>query len=127
MQINFIPRSRRLIRAALLLFASCAWGQYVGNGSINATLVNKNGISIAFDTNAAGVILGTPGTSAATLNFGTVSAFGPLAPGVTRPTVGAGTFTVQTIIDILVIEGGLTSSTYTLRANLAAVAPTGFT
>ena len=48
---------------------------------INGTLINKNGISIQFDSDPAGVTLGAAGTNAATANFGTVSAFGPLSGG----------------------------------------------
>ena len=61
------------------------------------------------------------------MNLGTISAFGPLAPGVSRPTVTAGAYTVRTLFDVQVIQGGLTSSNYTLSAQLAAPAPAGFT
>jgi hypothetical protein len=89
------------------------------------TLVNKSGISLIFDTAPASVTLGNSGTSAASANFGIISAFGTLSAGVTRPSVGPTTFTVQTTFDVNVIEGGLTSANYTLTANLAAAAPTG--
>lgn len=116
------------IAMALLLAAVSARAQNpTASGVINATLVNKNGISLVFDTNPAGVTLGATGTSAATLNFGTVSAFGPLSAGVTRPTVTATNYTVRTIFDVQVQQGGLNSTSYTLSANLAAAAPTGFT
>jgi hypothetical protein len=92
---------------------------------INGSLNNTNGISIQFDSDPAGVTLGAAGTNAATANFGSVSAFGPLAGGVTRPSVTAANFTVRTIFDVQVISGGLTSLTYTLAANLASAAPTG--
>ena len=115
------------IAMALLLAAASARAQNpTASGVINATLVNKNGISLVFDTDPAGVTLGAAGTSAATLNFGTVSAFGPLSAGVTRPTVTATNYTVATIFDVLVEQGGLNSNSYTLSANLAAAAPTGF-
>ena len=61
------------------------------------------------------------------MNFGTISAFGNLAAGVSRPVVNAANFTVRTIFDVQVIQGGTNSPNYTLRANLAAAAPTGFT
>jgi hypothetical protein len=118
---------RNLAIVTLLLAAVSAMGvaQTTATGVINATLVNKNGISIQFDTDAAGVTLGAAGTAAATAGFGTISAFGPLSGGVTRPSVTAGNFTVRTIFDVLVSQGGLNSTTYTLKANLAAAAPTG--
>src|SRR5438270_1969098 len=111
---------------AALLMCGVSTAQTTASGVINGTLVNKNGISIQFDSDPAGVTLGAAGTSAATANFGTVSAFGPLAAGVTRPSVTAANFTVRTIFDVQVIQGGLNSTGYTLAANLAAVAPIGF-
>lgn len=119
---------RTLVMAALLFAAVAAQAQNpTATGVINGTLINKNGISLQFDTDAAGVVLGASGTSAASVNFGAISAFGPLAAGVTRPSVLAANFTVRTIFDIRVVQGGLASPNYTLTANLAAAAPTGFT
>jgi hypothetical protein len=94
-------------------------------GTVNTTLVNKSGISLIFNTAGGSVNLGNSGTSSASANFGIISAFGTLSAGVTRPSVGPTTFTVQTSFNVDVIEGGLTSANYTLTANLAAAAPTG--
>ena len=121
-----------LIRAAaaltVLLTGACVFGQNpTATGAINATLINKNGIAIVFNSDGAGVALGNNGSSAATLNFGTISAFGALSAGVTRPAVNAANYTVRTIFDVQVTQGGLASVSYTLAANLAAAAPTGFT
>jgi hypothetical protein len=118
---------RDLAMMALLLAAAStvSVAQTTATGVINATLVNKNGIALQFDTDPAGVTLGAAGTSAATVGFGTVSAFNPLSAGVTRPSVTAANFTVRTIFDVQVVQGGLTSPSYTLSANLAAGAPTG--
>jgi hypothetical protein len=133
--------SRRQIRCSMLsvsnfvralaiisIFSSGAlWAQSpTATGTINATLVHKNGISLVFNTDPGGVSLGNTGTPAATLNFGTISAFGSLAAGVSRPSVTAANYTVRTPFDVLVSQGGLTSTSYTLTANLAAAAPTGF-
>jgi hypothetical protein len=118
---------RNLAIAALLLLSAAAVAQNpTATGVINATLINKNGITLVFDSDPGGVTLGNNGSSSASLNFGTISAFGPLAAGVTRPTVLPATYTVRTLFDAQVIEGGLTSANYTLTANLAAAAPTGF-
>src|SRR5215470_16761771 len=116
---------QNLALAALMLAGTSALAQTTATGVINGTLINKNGISLVFDTDPAGVTLGAAGTSAASASFGTVSAFGPLSAGVTRPSVTAANFTVRTIFDVQVIQGGLNSNSYTLTANLAAVAPTG--
>ncbi len=122
---NYISIMRGAALAALLTCSASLMAQTTATGVINGTLVNKNGISIQFDTDPAGVTLGAAGTNAATANFGTVSAFGPLSAGVTRPSVTAANFTVRTIFDVQVVQGGLNSTTYTLTANLAAAAPTG--
>src|SRR6266404_6357643 len=51
---------RNLTLAALLLTGAAALAQTTGSGVINATLFNKNGISLQFDTDASGVTLGRP-------------------------------------------------------------------
>jgi hypothetical protein len=117
---------RTLAIAALMLSSAALFGQ-TASGVINGVLNNKNGITLVFNSDAAGVVLGNSGTSAASANFGNISAFGPLSAGVTRPSVTAANFTVQTIFDVNVTQGGLASVSYTLTANLAAAAPTGFT
>jgi len=113
---NYISILRGAVLAATLLLAGSALAQTTATGVINGVLVNKNGISLQFDTDPAGVTLGAAGTNAATVNFGNISAFGPLAGGVTRPSVTAANFTVRTIFDVQVVQGGLTSTTYTLTA-----------
>src|SRR5215467_13501321 len=110
-----------LLIAARLVVSS----QTTATGTINATLVHKGGIALVFDTDPGGVVLGNSGTAAATLNYGTVSAFGPLSTGVTRPTVLAGSYTVRTLFDVNVLLGGKNTPSYTLAASLAAAAPTG--
>ncbi|MGZ4830175.1 MAG: hypothetical protein ACXV78_11075 [Candidatus Angelobacter sp.] len=122
---TYISIMRGAALAALMLCGASLVAQTTATGVINGVLVNKNGISLQFDTDPAGVTLGAAGTSAATANFGAVSAFGPLAAGVTRPSVTAANFTVRTIFDVQVVQGGLTSTTYTLTANLASGTPTG--
>jgi hypothetical protein len=115
------------IAALLLLSASIFAQNPTATGTINATFVNKSGISLVFDSDPAGLALGNNGSSAASLNFGVISAFGPLAAGVTRPAVGANSYTVSTLFDVQVIQAGSSSPNYTLTAQLAAAAPTGFT
>jgi hypothetical protein len=113
------------ITALLLLASAAASAQSTASGVINGTLVNISGITLQFDTDPAGVTLGAAATSVATASFGSISAFGPLTGGVTRPAVTAANYTVRTIFDVQIVEGGLASTTYTLTANLATPAPTG--
>jgi hypothetical protein len=120
-----ISIARGAALAVLLMCGASLPAQTTASGVINGSLNNTNGIAIQFDSDPAGVTLGAAGTNAATANFGTVSALGPLSGGVTRPSVTAVNFTVRTIFDVQVVSGGLNSLTYTLTANLAAAAPTG--
>ncbi len=126
MMLNKNNAIRNLAIAVLLLSSAVAQAQ-TATGVINGTLNHKDGIAIIFDTDPGGVVLGASGTSAVSADFGNISAFGPLSAGVTRPIVGAASYTVRTVFDVNVIQGGLNSTTYTLSAQLASVAPTGFT
>ncbi|MBV8281108.1 MAG: hypothetical protein JO347_03470 [Candidatus Eremiobacteraeota bacterium] len=91
--------------------------------TLNVEFINAPGISIFFTKDASGVAM-TGGAFDAAVDFGTVEAYGSLPAGVSRGAVTT-TYTVTTPIDINVEIGGVTSSNYTLQANLAAVAPTG--
>lgn len=115
-----------MIAVLLLCSVPLAAQNPTASGTINATLINQNGIALVFNSDPSGVTLGSAGTSAATLNFGNISAFGPLSAGVGRPSVTASNFTVRSLFDIEVTEGGLTSTSYTLRAQLGSTPPTGF-
>jgi hypothetical protein len=120
----------RMLAALLCTFvASAALAQNpTATGTINATLINSSGLAIAFDSASGGVSLGASGSSAATLNFGTISAYGTVPAGVTRTGPSGGSFTVSTPFNIKVTMGGLNNSpNYTLTAQLAAAAPTGLT
>ena len=94
---------KTIFRAALLTLllagASLFAQSPTATGTINARLNNRNGIALVFDTDPAGAALGAAGTSAVTLNFGVISAFGPLSAGITRPTVTAANFTARTVFD----------------------------
>jgi len=118
---------RNAALAISMLMSAALFAQTTASGTINATLINKSGISLVFDSDPGGVSLGSSGSSTASLNLGAVSAYGSLSAGVTRPTVGANSYIVQTLFDVQVIEAGLISPNYTLTAQLAAAAPTGLT
>src|SRR5215469_4293112 len=113
--------------ATWILMSATVFAQTTASGTINATLVNKGGISLVFDSDPGGVTLGGNASSTASMNFGTISAFGALSAGVTRPVVGVNSYVVQTLFDVNVIEAGSASPNYTLSAQLAAAAPTGLT
>jgi hypothetical protein len=123
---NFLKT--RMLAALLVTFvASAALAQTTAQGTINATLINSSGLAIAFDSASGGVPLGASGSSAATLDFGTIAAYGTVPAGVTRTGPSGGSFTVSTPFNVKVTMGGLTSANYTLTAQLAAAAPRGLT
>lgn len=116
----------RVVLLALLplLLSALGAAQTQASGTLNATLVNLNGIAIVFNTDASGVTLTGSGSATAAVNFGNVSAYGALAAGVTRSAVSASSFTVSTPFDVDVV-GGLLSNSYTLTVSLGSAAPTG--
>src|SRR5262249_37310196 len=88
------------IFAALMMISSAAVAQTAsGNLTVNATVTGS--IQLVFNTDGSGVALSNAGTNAATLDFGTISAFGTLSANVTR-TSNATSFTVSTPVDVLV-------------------------
>ncbi len=81
------------------------------------------GIDLTFQSVAGSVSISGAGTGAATLNFGTVSAFEPVGVGVTR-TSTATNYTIATQFGVRVTKGALVfSPNYTLRARLTVVQP----
>ena len=103
--------------AALALPMLSAAQTASGTLTVNATV--QSSISMVFNSDAAGVALGSAGTNAATLNFGTISAYGALSAGVGR-VVGATTFTVSSPFDVQVDKSNSASANYTLTAQLNA-------
>ena len=115
------------LQQAITITATANGASATASATLNVEEINQPGISIFLAADASGAPV-TGGAFNAALNFGTVSAAGSLPTGVTRPTVTASSFTVATIVDIDVQKsGGFSSSNYTMRAALAATAPTGLT
>lgn len=107
-----------LIAAALMMISSLAAAQTTASGTLAVTATVNGTINLVFNSATGGVTLGSSGTNAASLSFGTVQAFGgTLATGVTR-TVGTGNFTVSSPFNVNVAKANLTSANYTLKANL---------
>jgi len=121
-----IPFISLLATSVLITVSFNAEGQTTATGTVDALLIHNSGISLVFDTNTSGVALGTSGAAATTLNFGAISAFGALVAGVTRSAVLSNFFTVGTLFNIQVQEGGATSTSYRLTAQLSAASPAGF-
>ena len=79
-------------------------------------------ITLTFETVGGGLPVSGEGTNTASLDFGTVSAFGPVGPGVTRSNT-ATDYTLSAQFGVRVTKGGGTSPDYTLRARLTGAHP----
>src|ERR1051325_7252757 len=108
------------IFAALMMISSAAVAQ-TATGTLTVTATVNGSIQLVFNSDAAGVALSSgAGSNNATLAFGNVSAFGPVAAGVTRTVVAGTSFTVSTPVDVLVSKSNSASANYTLKAQLGA-------
>lgn len=108
-----------VILAVAAMMTSFAAAQ-TATGQLTVTATVNGSISLVFNSDAAGVALSSgAGTNAATLNFGTVSAFGAIPATITRSTT-ASDFTVSTPVDVLVSKANVTSANYTLTTQLNA-------
>jgi hypothetical protein len=108
------------IFAALMMISSAAVAQTTANGTLTVTATVQGSIQLLFISDASGVPLSGSGTSTATLAFGNVSAFGPLAANINRSVVPGTSFTVSTPVDVQVNKTNSASANYTLTAQLGA-------
>jgi hypothetical protein len=94
----------------LLLFALLFWN----------TRSSAQVVLLAFASDPSGISLSGSGSSAVSMNFGNVQAFGGTVPsGVTKSRVG-NSWILSTTIDVQVTQIGILSSSYTLTARLQA-------
>jgi hypothetical protein len=88
-----------------------------GTVAVSATVVAS--VSLTFSSDGAGIALGGNGTSAATVAFGSVQAYGGSVPAnVTKTVNGTTNWSLSTPIDVVVEVANQTSSNYTLTAGL---------
>ncbi len=108
-----------LVFAAVMSSFAAAQAGSTASGTLSVSATVTGSISLVFNTDTAGGLPLTSGngTSAASLAFGNVSAFGTLAANITR-TVAANTFTVSTPVDVFVSKFNSNSATYRLTAQL---------
>jgi hypothetical protein len=114
-----------LFAAAALTFAasSVASAQTTASGTLTVNAKVTDSLQLVFNTDGSGVALTSgAGTSTATLDFGSISAFGPLSsPKITRSVNGTTSFTVSTPVDVQVTSSNSTSANYKLTAQLGSV------
>jgi hypothetical protein len=88
-------------------------------GTVAVTATTVASVSLTFVTDGAGIALGGSGSSAATIAFGSVQAYGGAVPGGVTRTVNAPTnWSLATPFDVDVQVANQTSSNYTLTAAL---------
>lgn len=88
-------------------------------GTVAVTATTVASVSLTFVTDVAGITLGSSGTSAATLAFGSVQAYGGSVPAnVTKTVNGTTNWSLSTPFDVVVQVANQTSSNYTLTAAL---------
>jgi hypothetical protein len=81
---------------------------------------SASSLTLTFSSDPSGIALGGSGTSAASITFGNVQAFGGTVPsGVTEAINGTTNWTLSTPIDVRVTKTGLgNSANYTMTAQL---------
>lgn len=109
--------------AVMMTSFAAAQAGNVATGTLAVTANVASSINLVFNSSTGGVVLGNSGTSAATLAFGTIQAFGgTLTTGVSRSAT-ANNFTVSSPVDVVVTKANSTSPTYKLTAQLQTADP----
>jgi hypothetical protein len=114
------------IAAAMMMLMSSFASAQTANGTLTVSAMVNSSIQLVFQKDAAGAAIGNANTSAATLTFGAVSAFGAAPAGVTE-TTAANSFTLSTPVDVVVTEANSASVNYKLTAQLQAPPSNGQT
>jgi hypothetical protein len=111
--------SLAIIVAIAAAFVSLSAKATSATGTVAVTATTVASVSLTFQTDGAGITLGGSGTSAATVAFGSVQAYGGSVPaGVTKTVNGTTNWSLSTPIDVVVEVANQTSSNYTLTATL---------
>jgi len=101
------------------LVSSPVFAATTASGTVAVTATVASSVSLTFVTDPAGITLGGTGTSAATVAFGNVQAYGGVVPAnVTKTVNGTTNWTLSTPFDVVVAVANQVSSNYTLTAQL---------
>jgi hypothetical protein len=110
-----------ILTVLALSSAAMAQAGNTASGTLTVTATVNSSLNLVFNSDAAGVPLSSgAGTNAATLAFGNVAAFGAIGANITRTVVAGTSFTVSTLVDVLVTKANSSSANYTLKAQLGA-------
>ena len=106
-----------LIAAIALTTVPASATSATGTVAVTATTVGS--VSLTFVTDGAGIALGGSGTSAATIAFGSVQAYGGSVPAnVTKTVNGTTNWSLATPFDVVVQVANQTSTNYTLLGSI---------
>jgi hypothetical protein len=134
MQIRFGTFMRRVLTGAVLVLPLASTHAFAADpdaggsanptasGSLAVTATVASSLTLTIGTATGGVTLTGAGTNAATLPFGTISAYGTQPTNVTVSNSGSlcsNCFIASTPVSIAVIQADGTSGSYTLTAQLA--------
>ncbi len=90
-------------------------------GTLTVTATVNSSISLTFVSSGSGISLAGSGTNSATMAFGTVAAYSGTVPaGVTKTNNGVTNWQLSTPFLVSVQKANLSSSNYTLTAQLSA-------
>jgi hypothetical protein len=108
-----------LAAAACLSFLSLPARATNASGTVAVTATVGSSVSLTFVSDPSGITLGGTGTSAATIAFGNVQAYGGSVPSnVTKSVNGTTNWKLSTPFDVVVQVANQSSSNYTLTAQL---------
>jgi hypothetical protein len=111
--------SLAIVVAIAAAFVSPSAKATSATGTVAVTATTVSSVSLTFVSDGAGIVLGGTGTSAATVAFGSVQAYGGAVPGGVTKTVNAPlNWSLSTPIDVVVELANQSSANYTLTAAL---------
>lgn len=113
-----------ILTAVTLLFASVASAD-TSSGTLTVTGTIASSISLTIES-AGGTTAGT-GTEAATSALGTIAKYGTSAPTGFTLARGASNWTLSSTVGVKVEKANLTSTDYTLNAQLGSAPASGVT
>jgi hypothetical protein len=109
------------VLAAFLVLPGMASAQETSSGTLSVSATVESSISLTFVSSGSGIALTGSGSNAATMSFGTVEAYtGSVPAGVTKSVNGVSYWQLSTPFLVRVEKANLTSSDYTLEAQLSA-------
>ena len=106
--------------ALMVASADKAQAQAPSRGTLTVTATVESSIQLTFDTDGSGGSSTGAGTSAASLTYGTMSAYGPIAAANVTRIVGATDFSVTSTLGLKVVKANSSSASYTLHAALGS-------